>query len=126
MLIDPGDPPAFLGRQGAEFYSTICQELINANVLQATDLELVAILADQYEDYFQAIRDLKKTKYIIDYSGKKSLHPAWKIKNSAAAKIISISEQLGLSPSARQRIKMTKENPKKKKSKAGGLVKFNG
>ena len=126
LVTDAGPAPDFLGQYGKLIFDTVCKELIGAGILQNVDIELVILLADQYDDYFGAVQELKTKKYIVDFNGNKKLNPAWRIKNMAGQKIIQLSAQLGLSPSARQRLRMIKTDKGKKKSKAGKLIQING
>lgn len=126
-VIDAGEPPEILGSYGKSVFNLVTTELINANILQTTDIDLVVLLCTQYDDYYESMADLKKSgKYMMDMNGNKKLHPAWKIKTLSSARIIQICGHLGLSPVARQRLKMIKADQGKKKSTAGKMIKMAG
>jgi P27 family predicted phage terminase small subunit len=116
-LIDAGEPPEYLGEAGKDIFRIVTQELINANVLQLVDINLVILLADKYDDYYSSMHEVKsKGKYIVNMAGEKKINPALKIKDASLNMILRIAGQLGLSPAARQRIRIGGTQKVQKKS----------
>lgn len=110
-IIDAGDPPDHLSDEAKEIFKIVTSELIAAGTLEAVDVNLVLLLCDQYQDYYEASKS--RQLYARTQHGEKKIHASVKLKSQALKNIISLSGQLGLSPAARQKIKVVKTPEKK-------------
>ena len=112
FLEDLPEPPDNLNKDGIIFWNTILSELIKVNGLMAiTDLPAFSRLCYYYQTMMECDRILEKSgKTIIDKNGIEKINPNWPISNDAYKNYISLSREMGLTPSSRTNIKI---EPKK-------------
>jgi P27 family predicted phage terminase small subunit len=93
-----------------KMYVSICQDLIIAGVLESPDLDTVLKLVMENTKYYDCMKKMRlKGSYIITdpRSGKKVVNPLNTVANQALRNINSLSAELGLTPAARQRLKIS-------------------
>lgn len=100
-------------------YLDICRDLIICGVLENPDLELVAKLVMENTRYYKCMEVMRKNGYtkIDPRSGKTYAAPENAIAANALRAVQSLSSDLGLTPAARQRLRIgtvinEKEKPK--------------
>lgn len=104
------DAPKGLSKSEKQMYLSICQDLILAGVLENPDLDTVLKLVMENTKYYNAMKTMrdKNTYVTIDpKSGRKIINPLNTVANQALKAINMLSSELGLTPAARQRLKIS-------------------
>lgn len=116
--------PAFLTAKEKTMYKALCTDLINGGVLENPDLSLVARLVVYNTEWFDSLTDVRKNgKFMIDAkSGRKMIKPEFTTLMHLEKMIRDLESDLGLSPAARQRLKIMHKEPEKQKSEMQNLL----
>lgn len=104
------EAPKGLTKAEKQMYLSICQDLILAGVLENPDLDTVLKLVMENTKYYNAMKTMRdKNSYIITdiKSGRKIMNPLNTVANQALKAINMLSSELGLTPAARQRLKIS-------------------
>jgi len=104
------DAPKELSKDEKRLYLSICNDLILAGVLENPDLDTVLKLVMENTRYYNAMKTMReKNSYVITdiKSGRKIINPLNTIANQALKAINMLSSELGLTPAARQRLKIS-------------------
>ena len=106
-------------------YKEICEDLIKSNVLENPDLDLVLKLVLENSAYYNNMKICRELGYVeVNAKGIRMKRVEYNIARDALVSIIKIASELGLSPSARTRLKVgTVEKPQAEKSKLSKLLK---
>lgn len=102
-------PPSFLSTEAKKEWKSVCQELIDLDMLHRVDLPLLMAYCQEMANYIQAVKALKsegmvKTITREDGSSYSMPSPYISIKNSALKNAQGIAGQFGFTPSARSKI----------------------
>jgi P27 family predicted phage terminase small subunit len=116
--------PAYLSTKEKAMYKTLCADLITGRVLENPDLSLVARLVVYNTEWFDSLTNIRETgKYTIDEkSGRTIIKPEFTTLMQLEKMIRDLESDLGLSPAARQRLKIMPKEPEKKKSEMQNLL----
>ena len=110
------EPPASLqGRMASKKWTEIAEHLIESDVLKSTDLDVLESYCLAWELMVRADAELEKDGLTVTSPmGTVSKNPAATILASAQAEHRQLSTLLGLNPSARTRINVSKKETKPK------------
>ena len=106
--------PSSLSPSEKKMYLSICHDLIMVKVLENPDLDIVLKLVMENTKYYHAMKTMReKNSYVITdpRSGKKVMNPLNTVANQALRMINMLSAELGLTPAARQRLKLSSTDP---------------
>jgi P27 family predicted phage terminase small subunit len=107
------DCPPVLKRESKRMWVRLCAELDAMGLLYGCDWAMLTALCEAWGELIETTKELDRTgKTITTPTGYVSMHPLVAIKNAAAERVVKISREFGLSPSARTRVQKPQE-PKK-------------
>jgi P27 family predicted phage terminase small subunit len=123
-VINVTKAPSFLTAKEKTMYKALCTDLINGSVLENPDLSLVARLVVYNTEWFDSLSDIRKNgKFMVDAkSGRKVIKPEFTALMNMEKMIRDLESDLGLSPAARQRLKIMPKEPEKQKSEMQNLL----
>lgn len=97
----PKTPPKNLEKEARKAWQTIVPQLISAGYVTALDRSIVEAYCINYQALFDAYESLKNDGVLINSRNGIRKNPALGVINDATAKLNSLGDRLGLSPSAR-------------------------
>ncbi|MBO9614198.1 MAG: phage terminase small subunit P27 family [Dyadobacter sp.] len=102
-------PPSFLNAAAKKEWKSVCEELIELQMLHRVDLGLLAAYCSEMANYINAVRELKKKGEVLtikrEDGSEYSMPSPWvAIKNSYLKNAQAIASQFGFTPSARTKI----------------------
>lgn len=111
--------PDWLDETAEAEWDRIVKDLMELNLLTNIDVSALSIYCDAYSKYVQATESLKSEGLIVEYTNKsgatnKTQNPNVQIANKYAAIVKSMISEFGLSPSARIKLVLPKEEVKEK------------
>lgn len=106
-------PPQLMSKAAKKEWKSVCQELINLNMLHGVDLFLLASYCIESSRYLEAIEELADVGavnpiYREDGSVYYQQSPWVSIANSALKNAQSLANQFGFTPAARAKIRVEK------------------
>ncbi|MCF0074470.1 phage terminase small subunit P27 family [Dyadobacter sp. CY261] len=107
-------PPKFLDKDAKKEWKSVCQELIDLQMLHRVDLALLAAYCSEISNYINAVRKLRETGEVLtitrDDGSAYSMPSPWNaIKNTYLKNAREIASQFGFTPSARTKINGSKK-----------------
>lgn len=97
-------PPTYLKKEARKAWLTIVPQLLSAGYVTALDKSTIEAYCINYQALVDAYESLKEDGILIESRNGIRKNPATGVINDATAKLNSISDRLGLSPSARATI----------------------
>ena len=100
--------PAWLDEYAREAWEWVTASLSGMGILSADDLLLIVALCGAWSDYRLADETLRRDGFTTKGKTGVVRHPMVGVKAEASGRLLRLSQQFGLSPSARSRISMGK------------------
>jgi P27 family predicted phage terminase small subunit len=108
---EPPDPPDWLSDAGAAEWSRIVPDLVAAGVVSRIDRNSLAAYCEAWADMIAAMMTIRQEGQVIDCGdGNKKKHPAVTVLNEARAAFLRLTQELGLSPASRMRVRGVRKN----------------
>lgn len=115
--------PAVLAGKAMEEWDRVAPVLHATGCLTLVDMAVLATYCQAFADWQQAIEEITKTGPVVRApSGFAVQNPYVSLKNQAAKQMLACAAELGLSPSARTRIKVEAPSEEKKDGKGRFFV----
>ncbi|MFC5993541.1 phage terminase small subunit P27 family [Pseudonocardia hispaniensis] len=107
------NPPERLDREARAEWRRIVPELDRLGVLGKVDRAALAMYCDAWSRWVALARRLDTEGLIVTgYRGVTVKNPAWQLYRDAGAMVVQLAQQLGVTPAARQRLRVTEpEDP---------------
>jgi P27 family predicted phage terminase small subunit len=103
--------PRVLKGESRRVWKRLTAELNAMGLLYGCDLAMLTALAEAWGEFVETSTELNTTgKTFTTDKGYVAVHPLVGIKNAAAERVVKISREFGLSPSARTRIQQPEES----------------
>lgn len=99
--------PTWLTAEAKAEWKRVTPELERLGMLAFLDRAVLTIYCDSWSQFVAATKTLRKEEAVVDdkaHTGVKK-HPAWMIRRQAAAEVMAAADKMGLSKSARDRMK---------------------
>ena len=106
------EPPPHFDAVARDVWQTICQEFINLGVLQTLDVFQLQILCNEMSIYWACINKMGHNITVPTGSGSYKVNPLYQAATTAWNNAARIASAFGMSPTARQKLKIM--NPKEK------------
>jgi P27 family predicted phage terminase small subunit len=109
VVAPPAAPekPSFLTGPASEKWDELVAQLTEVGVLSEIDGPMLAVYCTIYEEFVEAVKTLAtEGRYITCRGGFKVAHPAFKVKVAAGKLLAQIGALFGLSPHARQNLRV--------------------
>ena len=101
------EPPEWLSDEARACWDRVTVELKAMGILHKADQETLVMYCEAWDAYVEAWRAVQQHGMIAySESGSVYQHPAVGIKNKAAAMVLKMAQEFGLTPSARTRVKV--------------------
>ncbi len=104
--------PKDLSKLAKKEWKSVCTELIALGMLHRVDLSLLASYCNEMDDYWEAVRMIKKEGSVVTIqtkNGSYKMQSPWvAIKNTALKNAQGLAGQFGFTPAARSRISSPK------------------
>ena len=103
------DPPNFLNKKATEYYFSICRTLIDMKILSNSDFIIIFQLAQTLEINESAYVEMRSAEDAfkqITSTGFETYSASFQVWEKTSKTIRDLTGLLGLSPAARERIKM--------------------
>jgi len=115
FLSEVPDPPEVLNEHGSKFWFDMLTQLLKTKgLIQIPDLPTFQMMAYKYQVWYECAEKLKtQSKWIIDDKGNTKENPILKTMESAEKIFISLAREFGCTPSARNNLKVAKEDEEK-------------
>jgi len=114
-------PPEHLGDEARAEWERLGTELVTARLLTAADMAGLAMYCLAWGRWVETERMLAKTTPLLKSAeGGYYLNPLLSVANQAAAQMVKLLAEFGLTPSSRTRLKA----PEKKPDAGGGKAKY--
>lgn len=101
-------PPDYLGAQPRAAFTMFATKLAQMRVMTAADTEAVALLAQSYADWQDAVENVTKGGPIMPTkTGYLALSPYVTIKNKCWSQVAQLLAEFGLTPASRRKVGTT-------------------
>ena len=109
------DPPEVLNEHGSKFWFDMLTQLLKVKgLIQIPDLPTFQMMAYKYQVWYECAERLKtESKWIIDDKGNTKENPIINTMEKAEKIFISLAREFGCTPSARNTLKVAKEDEEK-------------
>jgi len=99
--------PHYLRGEARKRFQLLARELYRTGILTIVDTDILAVYCEAYGRWREASAELKTQTYIIQTTnGNWIQNPLVGLVNKAEQQMLKAAEQLGMSPSARSRIRI--------------------
>ena len=114
-------PPIWLDAVGKKEWNRVAKELEELNILTNVDIAALGMYCDAYSKYQLATEKINKEGMFIEYTNKAGAtnmieHPAVKAQVKYADLIKKLCSEFGLTPSARAKITLPKQEENKEET----------
>jgi P27 family predicted phage terminase small subunit len=116
------DPPDSFDEVAKNVWDTICKEMINLQILQNLDIFLLQILCNEMSVYWKCYSQMSGEYIIPTGTGSYKTNPLFTAASQSLNNAMKIASQFGLSPAARQRIRLDVTGHNNKENKAKLLI----
>ena len=108
-------PPEVLNEHGSKFWFDMLTQLLKVKgLIQIPDLPTFQMMAYKYQVWYECAEILKtESKWIIDDKGNTKENPIINTMEKAEKIFISLAREFGCTPSARNTLKVAKEDEEK-------------
>lgn len=115
FLSEVPDPPEILNSNGSKFWFDMLTQLLKTKgLIQIPDLPTFQMMAYKYQVWYECAELLKtQSKWIIDDKGNTKENPILNTMEKAEKIFISLAREFGCTPSARNNLKVAKEDEEK-------------
>jgi len=116
--IDP-EPPGELNETGRAVWDETIKLLVDSGILSELDHRLLTLYCHMWQTYLEAVQEISKNGLVLtdEKTCKQYRNPLCSIASDAAGHIQRLAKELGMTPKARQSLKI-KPVEKQKSSKA--------
>ena len=115
------EAPVYLSELGKFYFKNICETLKEFDILTGADIYLVVLLSGNLAINQEALEQIQNKKAVrVAKNGFESIGGWFSVYDKTSKKIMELSNLFGLSPSARERIKM---QPQKEEDEIDKLIK---
>jgi P27 family predicted phage terminase small subunit len=109
--------PSFLDKEAKKEWRRMIHELKDTGILTSIDGAILARYADNYSKWKTAEQQLQKMPMVrFNPTGFAEINPYFRIANKAKEMMIKDLVEMGMTPSARSRVKVSGQKPKEEKS----------
>jgi P27 family predicted phage terminase small subunit len=110
-------PPNWLDKEAKKEFKRIADELMELDLLTNVDINALAAYCDAYSDYIKCTQIIQQEGLMVEYTNKaaetnKVPHPLLTKKKQLHEQMRSLAAEFGLTPSARAKLSIPKEEPK--------------
>ena len=115
FLSEVPEPPEILNPHGSKFWFDMLTQLLKTKgLIQIPDLPTFQMMAYKYQVWYECAERLKtESKWIIDDKGNTKENPIINTMEKAEKIFISLAREFGCTPSARNTLKVAKEDEEK-------------
>ena len=110
-------PPSWLDDRAKKEFRRIVKELQELDLLTNIDIDMLAAYCDAYSQYVECTKVIREEGLMVEYTNKaaetnKVPHPLLTKKKQLFDQMKAIALEFGLTPSARAKLALPKEEPK--------------
>lgn len=95
-----------------EEWNRIVPDLYHAGLIKQIDAGALTQYCCAYSEWITALRSIRRARLIRNKNGTLSLNPSFKIMRDAAATMLKLLSEFGMTPSSRARLRSTAQQPK--------------
>lgn len=112
-------PPTWLSPFAKRIFKRKAKELLEVDLMTNVDVEALARWCDAYDDYVECSKIIKEEGLMVEYTNKaaetnKVPHPLLTKKKAAHEQMKSLETEFGLTPAARAKLAIQKQEEKEK------------
>lgn len=112
-------PPAWLSDEAKKEFKRIVKEMQDLDLLTNIDVDALALYCDAYVNYIECTRIIAEEGLMVEYTNKaaetnKVPHPLLTKKKQLHEQMKSLAAEFGLTPAARAKLAIAKEDKKPK------------
>lgn len=123
----PDKAPSGLGTEGAKVWRKVVKELKKVGIVKDIDRYNLIMFCQFWETYLQAQQEVIDNGATVMRESGPAKNPAYNVMNDSASKLITLSNQLGLTFTSRaQMLWALSDNDKNKKTTANAFARWGG
>lgn len=116
---DKVKPPGWLSNEAKKEFRRVVKELMKTNLVTNLDVDMLAVYCDAYVSYQKCEELIRQEGLIVEYTNKAGEtnnipHPLLTKKKQLFDQMRSIALEFGLTPSARAKLALPKQEPQEK------------